>query len=217
RARLISGLRRFLDERGYVEVETPVLHKPEEAGGAAAKPFETHHNALDLELKLRIATELHLKRLIVGGLERVYELGRIFRNEGLSRQHNPEFTMLEFYQAYATYEDLMVLTEDLIRELARDIAGGETITYGGQAVSLAAPWPRIPMKDAIVMASRAGILPGGLERGAVDDPAALQGWIHNVGLDARKDELGAVLRKAENHGERVGALFDYGGEKALPA
>jgi lysyl-tRNA synthetase class 2 len=158
-----------------------------------------------------------LKRLVVGGFERVYEIGRNFRNEGLSRQHNPEFTMLEFYQAYATYEDLMALTEELFRELAREVAGGETFTYGGQSVSLAAPWPRIPLKDAIVTASQGGVLPSGLERPMLDDPAALSAWIARTGLDASKDELGAVLRKADNHGERVGALFDYGGEKALPA
>jgi lysyl-tRNA synthetase class 2 len=110
RSKLIKGIRTFLEERDFIEVETPVLHKPEEAGGAAARPFQTHHNALDLDLKLRIALELHLKRLIVGGLERVYEIGRIFRNEGIDRRHNPEFTMVEFYQAYATYEDLMALT-----------------------------------------------------------------------------------------------------------
>ena len=119
RARIVSTIRRFLDERGYLEVETPTLHKPEEAGGAAARPFETHHNALDLDLKLRIATELHLKRLVVGGLERVYEIGRIFRNEGIDRRHNPEFTSIEFYQAYATHDDLMKLTEELFHVLAR--------------------------------------------------------------------------------------------------
>ncbi len=103
RGRLVTTLRRFLDDRGYLEVETPTLHKPEEAGGAAARPFETHHNTLDLDLKLRIATELHLKRLVVGGFDRVYEIGRIFRNEGIDRRHNPEFTTVEFYQAYATH------------------------------------------------------------------------------------------------------------------
>ncbi|MBC8131955.1 MAG: lysine--tRNA ligase, partial [Deltaproteobacteria bacterium] len=158
------------------------------------------------------------KRLVVGGFDRVYEIGRNFRNEGLSRQHNPEFTMLEFYQAYATYEDLMTLTEDLFCQLARDIAGGETIVYGGQSVSLASPWPRIPMKDAIAQASRAGILPPGLERPILDDESALQSWIAGAGLaGGGKDELSAVLRKSDSHGERVGALFDYGGEKALPA
>src|SRR5712691_948783 len=131
RARIISGIRRFLDERDYVEVETPVLHKPEEAGGAAARPFSTHHNALDLDLKLRIATELHLKRLIVGGLERVYEIGRIFRNEGIDRRHNPEFTMLEFYQAYATYEDLMSLTEQMVWSLAEEVTRNDEVIYQG--------------------------------------------------------------------------------------
>jgi lysyl-tRNA synthetase class 2 len=165
---------------------------------------------------MRIAPELHLKRLVVGSLERVYEIGRNFRNEGLSRQHNPEFTMLEFYQAYATYEDLIVLTEELFRELAREVAGGETITYQGQSVSLAAPWPRIPMKDAIVTASEKGLLPRGLERRVLDDDKALSAWLDSVGLLARNDEISVVLRKSDSHGERVGALFDYAGEKALP-
>jgi lysyl-tRNA synthetase class 2 len=214
RSAIVRHIRRFFDARDFIEVETPTMHSI--LGGAAARPFTTHHNALDLDLFLRIAPELHLKRLVVGGFDRVYEIGRNFRNEGLSRQHNPEFTMLEFYQAYATHEDLMVLTEALFGELAREVAGGETITYGGQSVSLAPGWPRIPMKDAIVTASRAGILPGGLERAVLDDPLALRAWLANVGLDAAKDELGAVLRKADSHGERVGALFDYGGEKALP-
>src|SRR5260221_7044089 len=214
RSAIVRGIRRFLDARGFQEVETPMMHSI--VGGAAAKPFKTHHNALDLELNMRIAPELHLKRLVVGAIERVYEIGRNFRNEGLSRQHNPEFTMLEFYQAYATYDDLMVLTEELFQELAREVAGGETITYQGQSVSLASPWPRIPMKDAIVTASERGLLPRGLERACLDDEEALPAWLDSVGLLARSDELSVVLRKAENHGERVGALFDYAGEKALP-
>jgi lysyl-tRNA synthetase class 2 len=215
RSAIVRSIRRFLDGRGFLEVETPMMHSI--LGGAAARPFETHHNALDLDLYMRIAPELYLKRLVTGSFERVYEIGRNFRNEGLSRQHNPEFTMLEFYQAYATYEDLMVLTEELFRELAREVTGGETLSYGGQPVSLAAPWPRIPMKDAIVAASRADLLPGGLERARLDDEAALQTWLATTGLADQKSELGAVLRKADNHGERIGALFDYGGEKALPA
>jgi lysyl-tRNA synthetase class 2 len=186
-------------------------------GGAAARPFKTHHNALDLDLNMRIAPELHLKRLVVGSLERVYEIGRNFRNEGLSRQHNPEFTMLEFYQAYATYEDLMRLTETLFQELAREVSGGEALSYQGQALSLATPWPCIPMKDAVVEASRRGLIPAGLERGVLDDAGALAHWIEASGVGGRGDELGAVLRKAESHGERVGALFDHAGEKALPA
>jgi lysyl-tRNA synthetase class 2 len=214
RSAIVRNVRRFLDARGFQEVETPMMHAI--VGGAAARPFKTHHNALDLDLNLRIAPELHLKRLVVGAVERVYEIGRNFRNEGLSRQHNPEFTMLEFYQAYATYEDLMVLTEELFQELARETAGGETLTYQGQSVSLASPWPRIPMKDAIVTASERGLLPKGLERARLDDEAALGAWLEQTGLATRGDELGVVLRKADSHGERVGALFDHAGEKALP-
>jgi lysyl-tRNA synthetase class 2 len=215
RTAIVRSIRRFLDARGYMEVETPMMHSI--LGGAAARPFQTHHNALDLDLYMRIAPELYLKRLVCGSFERVYEIGRNFRNEGLSRQHNPEFTMLEFYQAYATYEDLMALTEELFRELAREVAGGEELSYGGQAVSLRAPWPRIPMKDAIVSASAAGLLPRGLERAVLDDDAALSAWLAKTGVADGKDELAAVLRKSDNHGERVGALFDYAGEKALPA
>jgi lysyl-tRNA synthetase, class II len=215
RSAIVRSIRSFLDARGFLEVETPMMHSI--VGGAAARPFTTHHNALDLPLNLRIAPELHLKRLVVGSLERVYEIGRNFRNEGLSRQHNPEFTMLEFYQAYATYEDLMLLTETLFQELAREIAGGEAITYQGQPVSFASPWPRIPMKEAIVEASRRELLPAGLERAVLDDAQALTRWIDSSGVGARHDELGAVLRKSDSHGERVGALFDQAGEKALPA
>ncbi|HTO99219.1 MAG TPA: lysine--tRNA ligase [Myxococcales bacterium] len=145
RTKLIAGLRRFLDERDFIEVETPVLHKPEEAGGATARPFETHHNALDLELKLRIALELHLKRLVVGGLERVYEIGRVFRNEGIDRRHNPEFTMLEFYQAYATFEDLMSLTEEMVARLAVEVTGEDEVAFQGKKIAFAPPWPRISM------------------------------------------------------------------------
>ncbi len=215
RSAIVRGIRQFLDARGFLEVETPMMHSI--IGGAAARPFSTHHNALDLDLYMRIAPELHLKRLVVGSFERVYEIGRNFRNEGLSRQHNPEFTMLEFYQAYATYQDLIVLTETLFRELSREIAGGEEVTYQGQKVSFAGDWPRIPMKDAIVDASKQGLLPGGLERPVLDDGPALSKWLAEKGLAEGKDELAAVLRKSESHGERVGALFDYAGEKALPA
>src|SRR2546428_715764 len=137
RTKLIAGIRRFLDDLDFVEVEAPVLHKPEESGGAAARPFATHHNALDLDLKLRIALELHLKRLIVGGLERVYEIGRVFRNEGIDRRHNPEFTMLEFYQAYATYEDLMTLTETMVSHLATEVTGADEVTFQGVKIKFA--------------------------------------------------------------------------------
>jgi lysyl-tRNA synthetase class 2 len=216
RSTIIRTIRQFLDARGYLEVETPVLQTI--IGGAAARPFATHHNALDLDMVLRIAPELYLKRLLVGGFDRVYEIGRNFRNEGLSRKHNPEFTMLEFYQAYATYADLMTLTEEMLLAVAGEVGVGKqlSLTYDGKQVDLRAPWPRIPMKDAIVMASQGGQLPSGLERTALDDEGALKTWIESSGTGTRKDELGAVLRKCDSHGERVGALFDHGGENALP-
>ena len=213
RSAIIKHLRRFLDARDFVEVETPSMHTV--LGGAAARPFRTHHNALDMDLTMRIAPELHLKRLVVGGFDRVYEIGRSFRNEGLSPRHNPEFTMLEFYQAYATYEDLMNLTQELFAELAREICGSTVITYGGISVDLGA-FERIPMKDAIVMAVEKGLLPAGLERPMLDDEAALLTWIANSGALERKNALAAALPKCESHGHRVGALFDYGGELALP-
>jgi len=213
RTRIVRHLRRFLDERDFIEVETPSMHTV--LGGAAARPFRTHHNALDLDLTMRIAPELHLKRLVVGGFDRVYEIGRNFRNEGLSRQHNPEFTMLEFYQAYATYEDLMVLTEQLVSELAREICGGTQITYQGQTVDLGR-WERIPMKDAIIAAVTAGNLPKGLERPMLDDETALLNWVASSGVLDGKNELSAGLPKCETHGHRIGALFDYAGEQALP-
>ena len=153
RSRLVSLLRRFFDARHFVEVETPMLHGL--MGGAAARPFTTHHNALDMDLYLRIAPELYLKRLIVGGFERVYEIGRNFRNEGLSTQHNPEFTMLEFYQAYATYEDLMRLTEDLFREAAETTVGRTKVTYGGWEgtpeveLDFSGPFSRIPVRAGL--------------------------------------------------------------------
>lgn len=143
RSRTISVVRRFLEDRGFVEVETPVFHAL--AGGAAARPFVTHHNALDMDLYLRIALELYLKRLVVGGLEKVFEIGRVFRNEGLSPRHNPEFTMLELYQAYADYNDMMELTEQLVAHVAREVAGSEQLTYEGRALDLTPPWERAPL------------------------------------------------------------------------
>ena len=146
RSQIVSGIRRFLDARDYLEVETPMMHSI--IGGAAARPFVTHHNALDMPLYMRIAPELYLKRLVVGGFERVYEINRNFRNEGLSRQHNPEFTMLEFYQAYATYTDLMDLTEQMVGELAQAINGTSKTTWDGVEIELAAPWRRLSIRDA---------------------------------------------------------------------
>jgi lysyl-tRNA synthetase class 2 len=155
RSQIVRGIRRFLDARNYLEVETPMMHPI--IGGAAARPFVTHHNALDMKLYMRIAPELYLKRLVVGGFERVYEINRNFRNEGLSRQHNPEFTMLEFYQAYATYTDLMDLTEQMVGELARDVNGATKVTWDDNEIELAAPWRRITIKDAV---RELGGLPG---------------------------------------------------------
>lgn len=147
RAKIISYIRRFFDERDYVEVETPVMSTI--ASGAAARPFETYHNALSVDLHCRIALELPLKKLVVGGIERVYELGRVFRNEGISHEHNPEFTMLEFYQAYATYETLMDLTEELIAGLCREITGSDKILFGEQEIDFSAPWKRVTMLESI--------------------------------------------------------------------
>lgn len=147
RAQVIREIRDFLDKRGYLEVETPVLHYT--AGGATAKPFVTHHNALDSEMHLRIALELPLKKLVVGGLERVYEIGRVFRNEGLSKKHNPEFTMLEFYQAYATFEDLMNLTEEMLVHLAKTIVGTTKVVYEDNEIDFTPPWPRVSMLESV--------------------------------------------------------------------
>ncbi len=142
RSRIIQAIRAFLDARGFVEVETPMMQPI--PGGAIARPFKTHHNALDMDLYLRIAPELYLKRLVVGGFERVYEISRVFRNEGVSTRHNPEFTILEFYQAYADYADLMELTEALFAELAQSLLGRLALTWGEHAVDLTPPWKRLP-------------------------------------------------------------------------
>jgi lysyl-tRNA synthetase class 2 len=147
RSKIIRAIRRYLDDLGFLEVETPTLHTV--AGGAAARPFITHHNTLDIQMYLRIALELHLKRLIIGGMEKVYEIGRVFRNEGISIRHNPEFTLMELYQAYSDYNGMMELTENLISAVAKEVLGTDTITYQGEEISLAAPWKRLSMLDAI--------------------------------------------------------------------
>ena len=146
RSRVMAALRGFLDARGYLEVETPMMQPI--AGGAMARPFRTHHNALDIDLYLRIAPELYLKRLVVGGLERVYEINRNFRNEGISTRHNPEFTMLEFYQAYSDYEDLMTMTEEMVAFVARSAVGKEDVEFEGAAISLRAPFARVSLRQA---------------------------------------------------------------------
>lgn len=147
RSRIIQSMRRYLDSLGYLEVETPTLHAI--AGGAAARPFITHHNTLDMQLYMRIAIELHLKRLIVGGLEKVYEIGRVYRNEGISTRHNPEFTMIELYEAYADYQDIMHLTESMIAHIAQEVLGSQQINYQGHEVDLSPGWRRVTMVDAV--------------------------------------------------------------------
>ena len=186
RAQIIREIRRFLDERDFLEVETPVLNYI--AGGATARPFATHYNALHSDMFLRIALELPLKKLVVGGLERVYEIGRVFRNEGLSKKHNPEFTMIEFYHAYATFEDLMDLTEAMLTRLFTAVTGGLQITFGGTPIDLTPPWRRISMLDSVYEI-------GGVDRGldlnslaGVQEAAAR----HHVVL-TEKDDWGRSL------------------------
>jgi lysyl-tRNA synthetase, class II len=147
RAQITAGIRRFLEQQGFIEIETPVLQA--EAGGADARPFITHHNTLEMDLYLRIATELHLKRLVVGGFEKVFELGRIFRNEGVSTRHNPEFTSIEIYQAYADYHDVMQLVENIITTVTREVLGTLQITYQDEAIDLTPPWRRVTMHDLV--------------------------------------------------------------------
>ena len=182
RAFIISSIRSILDKKGYIEIETPILES--QPGGAEAKPFITYHNALEMELTLRIATELHLKRLVVGGFERVYEIGRIFRNEGLSTRHNPEFTSIELYQAYADYHDMMALTEEIITNITQALHGSLTIPYQGKMVDLTPPWRRAPMHSLVeeatgidflpfletkdVVAARAAAVTANIPRGLVD-------------------------------------------------
>jgi lysyl-tRNA synthetase class 2 len=212
RSRIVQRVRAYLDQRDFLEVETPLLHGT--LGGAAARPFRTHHNALDLPLYLRIAPELYLKRLVVGGFERVYEIGRNFRNEGLSRNHNPEFTMLEFYQAYATYETLIALTEDLLSGLVQEFCGGSTLSYQGQAIDFSRPWPRLSVAEAVLRgAQRSGLA---LDAAQLADEQALLAWCESSGLLQRPDALGQGLRAAAGHGQRLGVLFDQLGEAVLP-
>jgi lysyl-tRNA synthetase class 2 len=188
RAALLRSLRSELDGRGFVEVETPVLQPV--AGGANARPFTTHHNTLDMDLKLRISLELFLKRLTVGGLERVYEIGRIFRNEGIDRDHNPEFTMLELYQAYADYHDIMSLTQDLLVAAALAVLGSTTVRFGGHDIGLEGDWTRMTLLEAV---GRAAGEPVTLDR---------------ADLPALAERLGVGVDPSWGPGKIVQELFD---------
>jgi lysyl-tRNA synthetase class 2 len=184
----VSEMRRFCDAKGFVECETPtMLHL---AGGAAARPFRTHHNALDIDLDLRIATELNLKRLVVGGLERVYEIGRIFRNEGVDTTHNPEFTMLELYAAYWSVHEMMEFNEELFAHLVQSIHGSSEIVYGDSRLSFARPFKRVAYFDAIEKH-------GGFDRATLLDPAGAQRALGDLGLPA-----------SPTHGQALDKIFE---------
>ncbi|TFG93147.1 MAG: lysine--tRNA ligase, partial [Syntrophobacterales bacterium] len=184
RSRIIKLIRDFMQDRDFLEVETPMMHPM--AGGAVARPFKTYHNTLDMDLYLRIAPELYLKRLIVGGLERVFEINRNFRNEGISTSHNPEFTMMEFYQAYATYEDLIVMTEEMVTSVATELFGSLQFEYQGTEIDLSRPWQRLTVKEAILKYSDAA--PEVLE-----DQAKAAGYARNLGLTVDDEPLGKVI------------------------
>jgi lysyl-tRNA synthetase class 2 len=212
RARIVRELRRFFDARGYVEVETPMMHAI--AGGAAARPFVTHHNTLDIDLYLRIAPELYLKRLVVGGLDRVYEINRNFRNEGISTQHNPEFTMLEFYEAYSDYRDLMTMNEQLLAELARTITGSTTVKYGEAELDFA-KLERLSMREAI-----AKYWPEGAGSGPTVEELAAPGGAgaaaarYNAWAEASDAPL-AASKGALSDGLWTGLLFETMAEDKL--
>lgn len=193
RARITSAIRRYLDERGFLEMETPALHH--EPGGAEAKPFTTFHNALDQELTLRIATELHLKRLVVGGFEKVYELGRLYRNEGVSSRHNPEFTSIEIYNAYTDYFETMKLTEDIIAQTAKEVLGTTTVEYQGQKIELETPWRRVTMHELVKEAT-------GTDFAKLNDVEEAKEAAENAGVS------GFELSKVGSIGEVVNLCFE---------
>ena len=213
RSRIVRFIRQFFDARGYVEVETPMMQPM--AGGALARPFVTHHNALDIDLYLRIAPELYLKRLIVGGLNRVYEINRNFRNEGISVRHNPEFTMLEFYQAYSDYRDLMDLTEELLRSLVQDVSGGHAVEFDGKSISFE-KFDRLTMREAVTRYWK-----NESNRPRVDDLKTEAGLraaaaAHNANAEAS----GGTIEKVDagptvSAGHLLGALFEAVAEKEL--
>jgi len=197
RSRIIRLIRSYMEDNGYLEVETPMMQPI--AGGATAKPFITHHNTLKMDLFLRIAPELYLKRLVVGGFERVFEINRNFRNEGISIQHNPEFTMMEFYRAYATYHDLMDFTEELICHVAQEVCGGLKIPYGGKEVDLTAPWARLTVREAV--AKYGDIAPEDIE-----DRDKLYAYAQKLGLE---------LDKHIGYGKLLTEVFDEVAEPKL--
>jgi len=187
RAKIIEYIRRYFIARDFIEVETPMMHVI--PGGAVAKPFITHHNALGMDLFLRIAPELYLKRLVVGGLERVFEINRNFRNEGISVRHNPEFTMLEFYQAYATYEDLMALTEEMVSSLVYELFGGYIVTYNGREIDFSTPWRRITMEEALREF-------GDFDLSLINDAGRLTSFAKELEIEgAEKDTKGKLITK----------------------
>jgi lysyl-tRNA synthetase class 2 len=207
RSVIIRELRKFLDDREYLEVETPILHPI--AGGALAKPFKTHHNALDMSLYLRIAPELYLKRLIVGGLNRVYDMNRIFRNEGISTRHNPEFTMLEFYQAYSNYTDLMDLTEEMLTGIAEKVCGAKVITFDDQQIDFG-KWTRLSMKEATLKFS-----PEKIEASMLQDRAAIEALLKRLHADFDPrlplgNLIGVLFETvAEQHLVQPTFIYDY--------
>ncbi|MFZ5562520.1 MAG: lysine--tRNA ligase [Thermodesulfobacteriota bacterium] len=190
RSQTVQAVRNFLLERGFLEVETPMMQPI--PGGAEARPFVTHHNALDMDLFLRIAPELYLKRLVVGGFERVFEINRNFRNEGISTRHNPEFTMLEFYQAYADYQDLMAITEDLFACVAEAVTGSRKVVYQGHTIDFSSPWPRVPLLEALQTI-------GGVSPDILNDREALL---------AHAAARGVQVTKTDNAGKVITKLFD---------
>jgi lysyl-tRNA synthetase, class II len=219
RTQIISALRAFLDERGFVEVETPTMHSI--VGGAIARPFSTHHNALDLDLFLRIAPELFLKRLVVGGFERVYEIARCYRNEGISTRHNPEFSMLEFYMAYASYETLMDLTEELLRAVDARLAARLPEAHAAWLAARPftfARFERIPMKDAILRAITKAGLPSSIEDAIASEAPPIKEWAAAAKAKGRAIDWGAYRAgalKCASHGERVFAAYEYLAEPFL--
>ncbi|HKK01299.1 MAG TPA: lysine--tRNA ligase, partial [Desulfuromonadales bacterium] len=197
RSRIVGLIREFMQKRDFLEVETPMMQPI--AGGATARPFVTHHNTLKMDLFLRIAPELYLKRLVVGGFERVFEINRNFRNEGISIRHNPEFTMMEFYQAYATYKELMDLTEELICHVAREVCGSLKLSYGGREVDLTPPWDRLTVREAVIRY-------GKLDPAVLDDRDKLLEVAAGLGL-----ELGSDI----GHGKLLTEIFETVAEPHL--